>query len=1497
MLSPRQALSGVVSIPRTVGEVAGDALGRLNPGRWRRRTWVGDGRAHIEVRGVHRPGYEQLVKDVEAALCAIDGVHWAQVNTVLGRVAVVFDSEGTSVGDLVNEIESIEESHEVGDERFPHERPEHPADVEPFRRDVIALGADVVGLGASVFGQMMRLTPFPLELASLISLVDNEPRLKGFFEQHLGTPATDLGLGLSNAVIQALSQGPLGLAVDIGHRANLAHESRERRRSWERLELGLHAAPLDEPLPAGAPVPRPVQLPAGPLERYADRAAIASLGLSCAVLVITRSPRRAASFVVAGLPKAGRMGREAFAASFARQLASRDVVVLDRAAIRRLDRVDSVLLDADVVVGRSVLGPIESIGPPSTDLSAVALDLFDETAPGRTCRRGLWTLGPLDALLAAGDRFPIDATPNVLARSRTGEAVIGLSHHGVVVALTIAYVELDPLAEALVGAARRGGLNVAVAGGEGDLAQRLGTEGPLPGGRELASTVRTLQLEGHVVLLVSGSDEGLGAADCGVGITDQAVPWAADLLSTGGLSDAHLVVEAVAAARAVSTRSAILALAGTTIGGVWSLVGPAGSAGRRAALPVNTAALLAQAQAMASAATLRHRPDPVPQRETAWHTMDGAAVLVELGTTLDGLSSAAAAARRVSHPSNLSPALRLPKAIAAELVNPLTPILGVGAGLAAAVGSVTDAGLVAGVLGVNAVIGGVQRVRAEVSIERLMEVSNSLVAVRRASVPMALKREELVPGDLIELAAGEVVPADCRILEAHACEVDESVLTGESLPVIKQASPVHGAAVAVADRRCMLYEGTTVSTGSVVAVVVAAGSETEVGRSLAEAPDPPPSGVEARLRSLTAVTVPATVASGFAVGAISLLHGRSPRRAITSGVSLMVAAVPEGLPMVASVAQLAAARRLAEHGALVRNPRSIEALGRVDTLCFDKTGTLTLGEISLQRVSDGVGDEPVGELGPRSRVVLAAGLRASPSVSSQDLVLLPRATDRAVLTGAQAAGVSAADGLGGWDVLGELAFDSARGFHAVVGTSPAGARVSVKGAPEVIVPRCTSWVGPNGPVPLDRSVRSELEAEVERLAARGLRVLAVAERPASDRSHVADERVSAMELLGFLGLADSVRPTAAAAVADLRTAGVEVVMITGDHPGTARAIGAELGIVNGHRVITGPEVDAMSDDRLEAVLNEISVFARVTPTNKVRIVRAYQRLGRVVAMTGDGANDAPAIRLAHAGIALGDRCSPAAREAADLVVVDDRIETILAAIVEGRALWSSVRDALAILIGGNLGEVGFTLAATALVGNSPLGARQLLLVNLLTDMLPAMTIAMRPPATRTPEMLLHEGPDVSLGSALVGQIGLRATTTAGGTLAAWMLARGTGTRRRASTVALVALVGTQLGQTAVVGGTSPVVLLSTVASAAVLAGIVQTPVVSQFFGCTPLGPFGWGIGLGAAAASTGASVAAPWALRRFVAPFGVEDRVVLALDALRSSLHRPAPRRGADSCG
>jgi cation-transporting ATPase I len=321
-------------------------------------------------------------------------------------------------------------------------------------------------------------------------------------------------------------------------------------------------------------------------------------------------------------------------------------------------------------------------------------------------------------------------------------------------------------------------------------------------------------------------------------------------------------------------------------------------------------------------------------------------------------------------------------------------------------------------------------------------------------------------------------------------------------------------------------------------------------------------------------------------------------------------------------------------------------------------------------------------------------------------------------------------------------------------------------------------------------------------------------------------------------------------------------MITGDHPSTAAAIAEELDILDGAAVVTGPELDSWDDATLDAAVAGATVFARVTPAHKMRIVRAYQRVGRTVAMTGDGANDAPAIRLAHTGIALGGHGSPAAREAADLVVLDDRIETIMDAIVEGRAMWASVRDALAILVGGNLGEVGFVLASTAIAGASPLGARQLLLVNLLTDMVPAMTIALRPPPRRTPEELLHEGPEASLGGALVRQIGLRAATTAAGATGGWLVARATGSSRRAGTVALVALVGTQLGQTAVVGGTSPLVLASTAASASILVGIVQTPVVSHFFGCTPMGPVGWGIALGSAASATAVSVAGPWAVHR-----------------------------------
>ena len=377
-----------------------------------------------------------------------------------------------------------------------------------------------------------------------------------------------------------------------------------------------------------------------------------------------------------------------------------------------------------------------------------------------------------------------------------------------------------------------------------------------------------------------------------------------------------------------------------------------------------------------AAAALARRPAPAPVFAPPWHAMEADEVLRALGSSRRGLTANEAARRLAGRPPPRRERAGLGSAMAAELANPLTPLLAVGAGLAAAVGSVTDAALVAGVTGANAVIGGVQRLRAEVSIDALTQQSTATVDVRRSGRARPLGRGDLVRGDLLDLVAGDVVPADCRILEANGCEVDESALTGESLPAPKHARPV--AVGALADRRCMLYEGSVVATGTAVAVVVATGDDTEVGRSLVDAPEPPPSGVEARIGTLMRVTAPATIASGAAVAGIGILRGRSPRAAVTSGVSLMVAAVPEGLPLLATTAQLAAANRLAARGAPVRNPRTIEALGRVDVLCFDKTGTLTAGAIALQRVSDGVDDEPVEALGPRTCAVLAAAVRAQP---------------------------------------------------------------------------------------------------------------------------------------------------------------------------------------------------------------------------------------------------------------------------------------------------------------------------------------------------------------------------------------------------------------------------------------------------------------------------------------------------------------------------------------
>jgi len=595
------------------------------------------------------------------------------------------------------------------------------------------------------------------------------------------------------------------------------------------------------------------------------------------------------------------------------------------------------------------------------------------------------------------------------------------------------------------------------------------------------------------------------------------------------------------------------------------------------------------------------------------------------------------------------------------------------------------------------------------------------------------------------------------------------------------------------------------------------------------------------------------------VTGLALLRRQPLPQAIASGVSVAVAAVPEGLPLVATVAQLGAARRLSARGVLVRSARTVEALGRVDTVCFDKTGTLTEGRLRLVRLA-GL-DEQWATDAPEARRVLLDAVRACP----QPMIGHPaaHATDQAIL---DAAHPISADMEQDWTELTELPFQSDRGFSAAVGRTSDSLRLVVKGAPEILLPRCTHERDDTGKRVVDAAARKRATTMVHALAGQGLRVLAVARRNLSEvlpenspgtPSPDPEEMTEDLTLLGFLALADIPRPEAAPTITALHTAGLGTVMITGDHPITAKAIAQDLGIP-AERVVTGPELAGLDEQARTALVTHASVFARVSPEQKLRIIGALQRAGRVVAMTGDGANDAAAIRLADVGIGMAAHGSVSARTAADLVLTTPDVSLILDALVEGRAMWGRVRDAVAILLGGNAGEVGFTLAGTALAGRAPIGTRQFLLVNMLTDLAPSMAIALAAtptdPAQRR-NLLTGEVP--SLGAPLLRDIAIRGTTTAAGALMAFQIGRLTGTRRRAATIALAALVGTQLGQTLLIGARNPLVLATGLGSAAALAGLIQTPGLSQFFGCTPLGPLAWTTVLASSTAATMLAAVAP----------------------------------------
>ncbi|MHB1533565.1 MAG: HAD-IC family P-type ATPase, partial [Acidimicrobiales bacterium] len=1063
------------------------------PGRRRRRIWVGAGRIHAEVRGLAGPVGPRVAVEVERALQQAEGVEWATLDAVRQRAVAQLTPGGATPEQVIAAIEKVEEACGVSQDRFPVDRAEHPEDREPVTRHLLALGADVAGLGLGIFGKLLQATPLPIEAASVVTMVDNEPRIRHLLESHLGTPATDLGLAVTNAVGQGLAQGPLGVITDGAHRVNLLLEAQARLRAFERAEErrwgeGPLAAPA---VPVSlAHAERPMRLPLGAVERHADRSALAGMAAAGIAVATTRRPRRGAAMLLAALPKAARLGREAFAARLGRDLAARDLLVLDTGALRRLDRVDTVVVDASLLLtGRWEIDHLERIGDTDPrEIHRRLSDLFDPLDPAAARQRDGWWLGPPDA--SAGGE---PSLRRALRRAGTAQVLV-LRNCTRTAAVATLQSQLSTLGTHLVQAAHRQEHMVVVAGPDPHLCDRVGADLAIEGGDGLDRAVRQLQQDGCVVALVApggaAAVPALRAADVGVELPClDGAAWSGDILINEE-RDAARVLDSIASAREVSRQSVAFSVAGSGIAALLAVTGPPARAASRASGAVNSAALVAMLNGIRAARHLDHHSSQVAAEQVRWHELTAADALDRLGSTPRGLPAGEAARREADpvRPQPVRPSLL--RSTAKELASPLTPILAGGAAASAAVGSMGDAAIVSAVSALNAVIGGVQRYSSEKAILSLGAVSEMTVTVLRDGVAARLSDRRLVPGDVILLQSGDVVPADCRVLSSQRLEVDESTVSGESDTVAKDPAPVFSSVLS--ERSSMLYEGTTVAAGETTALVVAVGVDTVASAMAAEvATAALPAGVEARLRHLTALTLPVVGAGGASILGLGLLRGRSLQQSAGSAVALAVAAVPEGLPVLATMAQLAAARRLSERDVLVRDPRAIEALGRVQVLCTDKTGTLTEGRIRLRKVSNGTSTVDMEELDEPFAAIVAAGVRASPEPDPG--MALPHLTDRAVVDGARRCGIDASRGCPGWEHRAEQPFEPARGYHAVLGSTATGALLSVKGAPETVLPRCRTWRSPAGDVPIDGRSRRRLERHMEGLARRGLRVLAVAE--------------------------------------------------------------------------------------------------------------------------------------------------------------------------------------------------------------------------------------------------------------------------------------------------------------------------------------------------------------------------------------------------------------------
>jgi Ca2+-transporting ATPase len=720
---------------------------------------------------------------------------------------------------------------------------------------------------------------------------------------------------------------------------------------------------------------------------------------------------------------------------------------------------------------------------------------------------------------------------------------------------------------------------------------------------------------------------------------------------------------------------------------------------------------------------------------TAWHASDVDTVLAGLASGWQGLSETDAAARlAATGPNRLPPPARVPALVILgnQLRSVVVGLLIAAIVLSLVIGDRLEAVAIAAVLVINAALGFVTEWRARRAMEALLQLAASHALVKRNGRLIAVPSETLVAGDIIQLDAGNRVPADVRLLEATDLGIDEAPLTGESLPADKQVAPLPADA-SVADRTNMAYLGTTVVSGTALAVVVVTGAQTEVGRigTLVQEIEDEPTPLERRLDALGTRLAWLTIATSGVVAGTAALNGEPWSAVFETAIALAVAAMPEALPAVATIALAVGMRRMARRHALVRRLPSVESLGSATIVCTDKTRTLTTGQMTVVRIWTAAGDYRADASGqspwpPAARRVLEIAGQASPPRvhrAGEGQSGLSNPVDVAIFD-ALAAGVPAATPDGELPQRGVLPFSSARKMMATFRGTDRHLVASVKGAPGAVLLRCAGIHTAAGRQPLDDAMRSKLYDTQEALAGSGLRMLAVA---SGQVASAVESALTGLTFEGFVAIADPVAPGVPRTVALLRAAGLRTVMITGDQPATAEAVGRAVGLIDGTaKIIEGRELETMAAPELAARVSGVHAFARVSPEHKLLIVEALQQRGEIVAMLGDGVNDAAALKKADVGVAMGVRGTDVAKQAAAIVLQDDRFETVAAAVEEGRIIFDNIRKFVFYLFSCNVAEILVLLIAGVAGWPLPLTPLQLLWLNMVTDTFPALALAMEP---------------------------------------------------------------------------------------------------------------------------------------------------------------------------